>query len=303
LRRRIRKQGLNDSFELFLDTITNTFGGVLLIALLIVLMIRESKDSAPNQKQSGATEDRSVVQSQISSLEAEKQSVQVDLEMILEFKQGFQSEELKKLTEELMRNAKNNSEQSLKFNALKDKLANSKNQHQNKKEEFENIGLLLKQQQTELEKVTKELKNEESRRTRTMALPKQKETSKEEVAIFLESDELFVLEDASARFGFRLNRMQFEKGSVSDADAQIAGEYYKTKSNSGLAIASQDTTAQLQKYDSSTQFFTFIVRSDTFDTFGLLRDHCVKHGYEYRVIPTDDMIVEGSSSATRTQSP
>eukprot|EP01047_Picozoa_sp_COSAG01_P068150 COSAG01_NODE_9782_length_2344_cov_424.909537_4_plen_98_part_01 len=98
MKRRIRKQGLNDSFELFLDTITNTFGGVLLIALLIVLMIRESKDSAPNQKQSGATEDRSVVQSQISSLEAEKQSAQVDFEMILEFNQGFQSEELKKLT-------------------------------------------------------------------------------------------------------------------------------------------------------------------------------------------------------------
>ena len=303
MRRPIRKQGLGDSFELFLDTITNTFGGVLLIALLIVLMIRESKDSAPKQTQSGATEDRSVVQSQIDSLEAEKQSAQADLDMILDFNQGFQSEELKKLTEELMRSAKDNSEQSLKFNSLKDKLAKSKNQLQNKKEEFEKIGLLLKQQQTELEKTTKELKNEESRRTRTMALPKQKETNKEEVAIFLESDKLFILDDPSARFGFRPNRIYFEKGSTSDADAQIGGEYYKTKPNSGLPIASQSTTAQLQNYDNTTQFFTFVVRSNTFDTFGLLRDHCVQHGYEYRVIPTDGMIVEGSGSATRTQGP
>ena len=67
-----RKRVLDDSFDLFLDTITNTFGGVLLIALLIVLMIRETKDSAPEDSHSGPTEEIQVVESQIAALEAEK---------------------------------------------------------------------------------------------------------------------------------------------------------------------------------------------------------------------------------------
>ena len=69
---RRRKNELGDSFDLFLDTITNTFGGVLLIALLIVLMIQETKQESPETKNATTTDDIQLVESEISALEAKK---------------------------------------------------------------------------------------------------------------------------------------------------------------------------------------------------------------------------------------
>lgn len=303
MRRKKRKKGLDDSFELFLDTITNTFGGVLLIALLIVLMIRESKENAPNEQRSGATENSQMVQAEIESLEAEKERVVSDLETLVEFQRGFQTDELKALAQDLAQSVHANAELSTELISTRGELAQNNIMTQAAQSEIRQAEVLLLQKIAEREKASSELKNEESTRTRTMALPKQRITNKQEVPMFLESDKLFVLKDSASRFGFQLNQRYFQRSTVGDADAKFAGDFYKIKLASGLSVKNQAAGNELKKYNASNCFFTFVVRSDSFEAFGQLRNQCVKHGYEYRIIPSDELIGEGSSSTTKTQVP
>jgi len=64
----VRKQAADSSLELLLDTITNTFGSVLFLTILVTLMLRaagpESADSQ-SQKQLASVEDPAVLQERI----------------------------------------------------------------------------------------------------------------------------------------------------------------------------------------------------------------------------------------------
>ncbi|MDA7858683.1 hypothetical protein N9B05_02590 [Mariniblastus sp.] len=244
-----------------------------------------------------------MVLAQINSLEAEKERIKSDLDTLVEFKKGFQTEELKTLAQELTRNSQINIELSSELLFAQRELTRYQEKALIAETDLKDSGILLRNKIAQREKVENELKQEETNRTRTMALPKQQETNKQEVPIFLKSAKLFFLTDRASRFGTQLNLQHFEKTISNAADVKFAGEHYRIKQANGLPIANQSTTVQLKQYNGATHFFTFVVRSDSFDYFGILRDQCVKHGYEYRIIPSDELIGEGSSSTTRTQIP
>lgn len=303
MKRRKRKKALDDSFDLFLDTITNTFGGVLLIALLIVLMIRESKESAPQVSSSGNSENYSVVNSQTDALNAEKAKLELELDTVKEFEKGFETAELKQLAEDLTTQTLQNHDLESKASSLERQLAKTKGMTKKAESELKRFALVLGQKSNERTRVTKELAKEKKQRTRTMELPKEQATTKQEVPIFVESDKLFVLNSNRSGYGFSLNKNHFETCSSTDADidASIKSQHFKIKQGSGISMSSSAIQSQFRQFNASRDFLTYVVRSDSFDTFGKLRDESVRSGFEYRIIPTDGLISEGSGSSAKTQ--
>jgi hypothetical protein len=70
--RRFRSKG-NDSLDLLLDTICNAFGGIVLIAILITLLTRDTQDRMEEQASSA---DRELIERQIASLQSDVKEAQ-----------------------------------------------------------------------------------------------------------------------------------------------------------------------------------------------------------------------------------
>lgn len=64
----VRKQATDSSLELLLDTITNTFGSVLFLTILVTLMLRTAapeQAASPSERQQTSVEDSAVLQERI----------------------------------------------------------------------------------------------------------------------------------------------------------------------------------------------------------------------------------------------
>lgn len=298
---RRRGQDLDESFDLFLDTITNAFGGIVLITLLIVLMIRENNQSAPDEFSAGPAEEVQLVESQIISLEAEKTALAANLQVQQRFVQDFQSAEVTNLTQQLSR-------QMIEKNLLD--AAAAKLSLQSQSIQRSQQGLQSEQQQLELdlaaktaefEALNKQLHAEQISRTRTMALPKERATIKSEVPVFLENGQLFIVNNDRTGERFSLNTKHFEKCSLANADLHFESEYLRTIAGAGIHVDAPELKQTLSRFSTKENFLTFVVRSDSFESFSTIRDQCVCDGFEYRIIATDEIIGQGGGSKARTQ--
>jgi hypothetical protein len=306
LKRRKHKRPADDSFELFLDTITNTFGGVLLIALLVVLMIRQSKQDAPQLTASETTENIELVESQIVVLNADKEKLQQELNTLQEFKLDFGTEELAELAQELSEKLKQVSELELESEKTKLEFNQAKSKTSSAETDLENESALYSESVAELEKARKNLDKEKVIRTRTMRLPKEQETEKVEKVVFVESDQIFYFYTSISGSGGEVDKQYVEISTELDADIFYEDIYLKLRKQNGIDVGSLQVEKQLKKYNSSKDFFSFVVRPDSFESFGTLRDICVKNGFEYRImiVPKGQMIFFGSSKEkTKTQFP
>lgn len=299
MRIRKRKRNEDDSFELFLDTITNTFGGVLLIALLIALLIRQPNKNDTSDNHS--SENADVVHSEILALKAEKFALEVSIQTQQNFAKDFQKSESKLLVNQLAPLVKKNAALQralgwIERNAVK--LATK-----TKKAKF-NIAQAegkIAIQQSEHARLKKLLHDDQKLRTRTTTLPKEKSTSKTEVPIFVAGEQLFFVNANAMGRQFAINTEYFKSSSASTADLNIDSKYYQVRPGLGLPIELLQLKKKLNQYSSTSSFITFVVRSDSFAKFATVKEVCVRSGFEYRVLPTDAMIGESTGASAKTQ--
>lgn len=284
MKRRKHKRPADDSFELFLDTITNTFGGVLLIALLVVLMIRQSKQDAPQLTASETTENIELVESQIVVLTADKEKFQQEFNSLKELELDFGTEELTDLARELSEKLKQVSELELESEKTRLEFNQAKSKTSSAETDLENENALYSESFAELEKAREDLDKEKANRTRTMRLPKEQETEKVSKVVFLESDQIFHFYTFTPGADVDLNTQYIEISTELDADIEWEDTYFKLRKKNGVDIGSMQVEKQLQQYNPSNDFFHFVVRPDSFESFGTLRDICVRNGFEYRIM-------------------
>ncbi|MDB4766520.1 hypothetical protein OAG71_02400 [bacterium] len=297
-RRRRTQQG--DSFDLFLDTITNTFGGVLLIALLIVLMIRENTEGAPKDYQSGPTADLQVIQSAIKALEAERDSLVTGLQDQKVFSEDFIDGQLKELSKELSAKISERIKLSAEAAMLSRLVEQASVSNTRLAAKGEQVKSDLAKSAAEFKKLSEQLAAEDAARTQTMTLPKEQRTSKSEVPVFFEGGQVFVVKKDRRQISDQINTQHFQKTTAGRADLLIDSEYYSVRSGAGLSLGSESLKTELERYPANRYYFAIVVRTDSFGRFSKLRSICVKSGFEYRIIATDGIIGEGGSGG-RTQ--
>jgi hypothetical protein len=296
MRRRKRNQ-TDDSFDLFLDTITNTFGGVLLITLLIVLLIKDNTLSSENRHQSAPEDDLLVVESQIEALLAQKQSLAANLQVQQTLIQNFENKDTALLSQQLADQLSELSqlEQAAAKLSMQTKAIAQSNQ--GLEAEQQTLEQNLANKTAEYEKLSKQLQAEITARTQTMPLPKENRTNKREVPILLVNNQLHILNSNRSGTGFTPNTQHFENSSAGQADFVFAGNALKAIAGKGIPAGSDEWVKEMGQYSSERVFLTFVVRSNSFDSFGKIRDLCVNQGFEYRILPTDDVIGQGGNNA------
>lgn len=281
-----RGQNSSDqSLDLLLDTICNTFGGVLFISLLVVILLNlTSKQVTLTPPEEPArvelVDTHRKYKAQQRKLERLRQAVK-ELE---ELRDKIAPEKLKQLVADLVR-LRQQREQMLeqKENAL-DQAANAQNQINDIAKQLQELRDSIAKANQELAVIERKLQAEVDKRSRDLKLPKAHRTAKREVALFLKNGRLC----AYARVNANGDLVRSEAECADRRDQK--GPYVEPNAAAGTPVDSRgrNTTAlerKIKSYDRERFYLAVFVWPDSFDHFPVVRDIMVDNNYEYRLVP------------------
>jgi hypothetical protein len=283
-----RRAASADSLDLLLDTICNTFGGVLFIAILVIIIANVSgrtaatvpPSEAARQQLARARDDLAASQQELDTLRRAAQE-QTQLARL------FGDPKLKALV------ADSSSQQSslaaaaaARASHLQD-AAEAQAEANRVAEALAALDAALAKTQKQLAAIQQQLAAERQLRTRTVNLPKQRVTTKEQVAFLLRGGRLY----AHRRIG------PDGKVALDTADTQVVTQgqaaYLEPVAGGGTPVgpAGDKSGAIGQKiagWNPRQHFLTVAVWPDSFEHFPALRQLFVERGFEYQLMPLPD---------------
>ncbi|MDR2344925.1 MAG: hypothetical protein LBE18_02565 [Planctomycetaceae bacterium] len=322
-----RKNSSQSSLEFFLDTVCNTFGGILLIAILVAVQIRQTEDII-EQSENPSPETIIELQEKIEQLTADIQLATTLHKNTTDYQTSSQNNNEKYLNTnyEQLKKIKNNSE--LKKTDLIRQLNKQKNENiqldnqikiiatnnQSVENEINDFTQQIQKQQSENlakkqsnDNKQNEIANLSQQITQKENSPKQyiAETRKETIYLPKLHESKTV---QSAYLILRFNRL-YDASSRNDFESPGNEQLGTPKSDCGVAVDTTDKSKNsiqkiLQPYNTKKVYITIIVYGDSADQFYIVRDILIKSGFEYSLKPSSDDSVwtfSGQSGSNQVQ--
>lgn len=293
-----RNEPDSTSLDLLLDTITNTFGGVLFVTILVVLQLRtgqminevrsanepaahsinalheelsRKKDEVDLLKQVAGAQRRAI--SQLSMGDAQE-----SLRQVIEFRARLQE-----LDAERVRSLAAIEQEARKAEQLDSQLADRRSRIE-----------LEKQRQEQLEQ---DITREKLVRTRTAELPTLRETAKREFPVIVKFGRLYA--------PYSLDPVSLERTRHLEEFVLIGKENEITRLTpnplQGIPLDSSESAEDMlgrlwDQFPKEAFYVCGAVWDDSFSEFPALKKALVERGIEYRLIPTKegDMVQEGN---------
>lgn len=285
-----RAAKLDDSFDMFLDTITNTFGGVLLITLLIVLMVQQSSEARQSvEEQNSTVPSKALVDSQLAALAAEKQLFIQSKKASATFFDGFVSPEKEENLREVVAQQNLNRRLTRSIDELDVRIVEQTRISNQRVSQSSRLNSLKKRAKD----LSRDLEGLKAKQVRTIPLPKERSTSKSSEAFFLQDGSLFRLFLPNGK----INRDHFVACRESEADFSDGRVAYRVRIGEGIPLSNQQLQRTFARFNSKRVYLTFVVRAEAFGEFANVRQQAVTAGFEYRIIATDGRISRGGGGA------
>lgn len=279
------KTSTHDSLDLLLDTICNTFGGVLFISLLVVILLNMSSRTVsltpPSEvSQQELSEQREQMLEQQRRLESLSRTAEQRRRAIEQFSdpdaQGLAEEhrqrqsELEDLLEERNRRAGD--------------IAGSQEQINQTLQELQDLQEQLAAARARHAALAAELAQEREQRLQTAELPRQQSTTKIPAVFLLQQGRLCAYTAAGPGGQFIPNDR--EHRVMTDAD----GEYVQPILENGLRVDPaggnvDDIMNRFNEFNSSAHFILVAVWPDSFAEAAVVRDAAVRAGFQYTLRP------------------
>lgn len=295
-----KKAAAFDSLDLLLDTICNLFGGVLFIAMLVIIMLNMTGEQAAVE-----TPDASAVE-QLSSAQLELADSQAELDSLRRAIRE-QEELAKKFSDPRVRDLV--TESTKKHSSLASVTATHETnllEAGKKQDDVNRIATALQAMQNALDKIKKQLaavdqqlQQERQLRTRTVKLPRQKVTSKQQVAYLLKGGRLFAYtrrDSAGAIIRETGDTQETATGGIT---------YLEPVPGGGTPVnpagdTSGTVSARLAGWDPAQHFVAICVWPDSFEHFSVVRQILVEDGFEYQLqpFPADGKVSLGPSATS-----
>jgi hypothetical protein len=288
-----RSSGPSDSLDLLLDTICNTFGGVLFLSLLIVLMIRPiSQSNAEADASAPSPETLDEMSLDVESLRAEVGALRTTLKIqqsVLDATDATavasRAEELKRLQEQQQR-AVEESDRMLAetAKAIAEARANEA--------KLAAIDGQLQEKRQEVERAREEL--EQARRS-DPAAPRQgggelRSTNKRNITLILSYDRVYVWH----RYDAYGNRIGLNTDEFVQVERDEDGIRTQPKRTVGIPIKAADAAGAMRRrlaaFPANAFYLEVILHSDTFDTFQDFKRIAIDLNYEYMILLKDDSL-------------
>ncbi|MDA0285508.1 MAG: hypothetical protein O3B86_19360 [Planctomycetota bacterium] len=295
-----RKDSSSDdgSLDLLLDTICNTFGGVLFISLLVVVLLNVTSDQA------GDSPPEPEAQLELAQLQVELSQSSQQLQTLRSANQQREQTQAALVTQkqiELARSVqttqKHVTEQvQIKARTL-DEVSQSQIRINETAQQLEERQDQLEAMRRELAAARSQLTSEVNSRSRTVSLPRLQQTNKQYCSFFLKRGRLTSL----------LTRNSYGIESVNESEIEIVSEgsteYYEPRIGKGIAVdlnGSNQSAIQskVRMFDRSQFVIRLWIWPDSFDQFAAVQQALVAGQFQYKPEPltSSQRVRAGTSS-------
>ena len=278
-----------DSLDLLLDTICNTFGGILFIAMLVVILTNQaSRDAAPTNPTVESSRTLRKLRGELTESESRLTKLRLAVRQKEDLERRFADPESLALLESL-RSVDDNSDALIHERAENlAEVAESQADLEDTARKLEQLAEQMAQARERLRKEKENLEREASVRARTSAAPQQRATQKLPLPFFLKGGRLCSYAS------------QDDDGNPihNEAETKITEEapgkkYIEPIPGTGLTVAidgtaSDEIAQRLSGFDKQRFHMTVFVYKDSFGQFESLKNQMIRSGFEYQLVPIPD---------------
>ena len=290
-----------DSFDLFLDTICNTFGGIIFLAILVAILIQnrsmQTLANNPPLPQGSPEEVRSLIR-QISLLEVETSNLEINLQSLPAPQNSNQVDSYiqQKATlatlEGKLRTALKT--QTGNMEQLKALLQNNKTLSA----EILAVPRQLAELATKIDTERSKVEILKGKHQTTLRLPKESKTMADSTLALIKTGKVFVAGD------FNKTKRSFEGDGV--ATKVIPNGYRIIPiAGRGQATTAESLAPFIESMRQKRQIITVAVWPDSFADFPALKSRLVTAGVRYQIwlqSPDDELLITiGSDTSNRVQ--
>lgn len=276
-----------DSLDLLLDTICNTFGGIIFIALLVVLLLTVSGRPETEQNQVQHAEEV-VLQNQLETLAALKLRLQSSLKGQTETIATLTPDNLKKTLGNYQEETARHANLKSNISAIQEKILLNVKQNEKISTQVNELQSKLEVIQRQSEELKKTLVGQRDSRRETLRMPVVRSAAgKSEVIIILQFNRFYIWHRYSAQ-GTRegLNTEDFLV--LSD---ETKGTVTAPNPAAGIALDQTDHTRKqifqkLKQFHPNEYNLAIIVRPDSYGAFKHIREIVTVLKLEYDLQPT-----------------
>lgn len=283
MRRRKRYSADQGSLELLLDTITNTFGGIVFLAILIVVLLQTTPDKIEAQPTQNSQK-HTIDSRKLESLKAQIEELELQLRFLDIFAAELSEPDLEATLAELENRTEVREKLTEEKSVILEQLEKSKENMESIAQQQQTLDSELASNMQEVEKLQDQLESERKQRTIKAKFSEERSTSKREYNVTL-------------RYGrWYIDILPSGKPNLEDFIMLDTGGEYLTltpKPNRGKPLTSGNTLSpevlqELNNRDPKTEYICIGIWDDSFEEFQLLRDYLVNQGFNYRLIPLTD---------------
>lgn len=293
-----RKSSESSSLELLLDTICNTFGGIVFLAILVAILLqmsgRSEKPTETARRQKELVDLQSEQETLTAELERLRKVVEEQDQMVAKLAPSATREDLEKV----LAYRRSKSDLTKKQLEALGEINGSEIEIGKIAQDLQALDEALAKVRDQATRLEAELQAELKSRSAEAKLPMLRDTAKREVPVVLVGGRLSVLLRPGARGA--LNTDEFDVKDLGTGRGTVkpkpgAGTLVQLDGSSHDAIASR-----LAGFNKDRDYLAVFVWHNSFDHFRALRNVMVERGFEYRLVPIppgQDAIREGSGKA------
>lgn len=279
----MRRTGMTDSLELMLDIICNTFGGIILITILLAVLTRSTVSSREQEiqealKQLAAATERDRLKAEVENLQENNETLQRLLG------------DMPKQVEDLAREKENleNRERELRdqIKNLSQRKRLATQHEQEVEKELENVREEVERKQRELKAKTEELASLKARTTFSIVLPKERASSGYFIALILRYDRMYVWH----KYDSRGRRLGLNVAEFFILGQRIDGIVVTPRPERGIPITHENAALIVKRLRQCgpANELDIGLWSDTFDTWPIFRKAVIEGGFRYRLLLFND---------------
>ena len=301
-----RRRADDSSLELLLDTITNTFGGILFIAILLSLLLQSSSQTAreaASQVEPMSAVEQAQLESRVADLQQEVENLR---RRVAAAPQPGDSQaedsELGKLSAaaaaveaavakstESIRNTLESQREAATATEQFEMLEQDRKSVKEQLAEAEHRLAAAQEEAAKLAEAALQIDRPQgpTEIQQTVSLPSLRPSLKTEVSLYVRFDKIFMMHlwKNGVRLGPNTEQFVIAPTPSEDGVRQVARPKPATGKDVNAATITEDLRRMLQSFPPNRFVVSVIVFEDSFDVFQLIKASIVRNGYEYRPIP------------------
>lgn len=281
----MRKRSVDDSLDLLLDTICNTFGGIVFISILVVILANSASESVGSSAPPDA-ETRRLIDNRrrLAESSARLDALRRAARQVEDLKDRFSDPESVSLLADMTTMQSATDQLHQKRDSDLDNLADSQILMNETAQELERLRSTIAATRQTLNSAKKQLEQEVAIRSRTSKLPRAESTTKKQMSFFLKEGRLCAFASIDASGNVRRNETE---SRVEVADGK---QFAIPIVSSGLSVDpsggnTDAIAAKFDGFDKDRHFLAIVVWEDSFEHFEAVKDTIVRLGFKYQLMP------------------